>query len=150
MIVWNQVAMDDSLLITLRWTVTLSGGKAILLQAWGSHISRQSAHAGGKVVSPTHRPPLPTRKYSWYSFLSEADSTPAAGRIMSMKNSSDTIGNRTRDLPTCSAVPQPKCDTAYPLTLSGVHITCMTFRNQFHFIICCKSCSARKIPRANK
>ena len=26
---------------------------------------------------------------------------------MSMKNSSDTIGNRNRDLPTCSAVPQP-------------------------------------------
>ena len=24
-----------------------------------------------------------------------------------MKNSSDTIGNRTRDLPTCNAVPQP-------------------------------------------
>jgi hypothetical protein len=24
-----------------------------------------------------------------------------------MKNSSDTIGNRTRDLPDCSAVPQP-------------------------------------------
>ena len=34
-----------------------------------------------------------------------------AGRIISMKNSSDTIGNRTRDLPTCSAVPQP---TALP------------------------------------
>jgi len=30
-----------------------------------------------------------------------------------MKNSSDTIGNRTRDLPTCSAVPQP---TAPPRT----------------------------------
>jgi hypothetical protein len=28
---------------------------------------------------------------------------------MSMKNSSDTIGNRTRDLPACSAVPQPTC-----------------------------------------
>ena len=26
---------------------------------------------------------------------------------MPMKNSNDTIGNRTRDLPTCSAVPQP-------------------------------------------
>jgi hypothetical protein len=26
---------------------------------------------------------------------------------MSMKNSKDTIGNRTRDLPACSAVPQP-------------------------------------------
>jgi hypothetical protein len=28
-----------------------------------------------------------------------------------MKNSDDTIGNQTRDLPTCSAVPQP---TALP------------------------------------
>ena len=43
---------------------------------WGSQISRQSAHEGGKVVSPTHRPPLPPRKYSWYSFLLEAESTP--------------------------------------------------------------------------
>ena len=42
---------------------------------WGSHISRQSAHEGGKVVSPTHRPPLPRRKYSWYSFLLDAEST---------------------------------------------------------------------------
>ena len=42
-------------------------GKAIPLQGWtgpessegwGSQISRQSAHKGGKVVSPTHRPPL--------------------------------------------------------------------------------------------
>jgi hypothetical protein len=44
---------------------------------WGSQISRQSAHEGGKVVGPTHRPPLPSRKYSWYSFLLEAESTPA-------------------------------------------------------------------------
>ena len=34
---------------------------------------------------------------------------------MSMKNSNDTIGHRTRDLPTCSAVPQP---TAPPRTPS--------------------------------
>jgi len=26
---------------------------------WDAQISRQSAHEGGKVVSPTHRPPLP-------------------------------------------------------------------------------------------
>ena len=32
---------------------------------------------------------------------------------MSIKNSNDTIGNRTRDLPACSAVPQP---TAPPRT----------------------------------
>jgi len=43
---------------------------------WGSQISRQSAQDGGKVVSPTHRPPLPSRKYSWYLFLLEAESTP--------------------------------------------------------------------------
>ena len=42
----------------------------------GSQISRQSAHEGGNVVSPMHRPPLPPRKYSWYSFLLEAESTP--------------------------------------------------------------------------
>ena len=40
-------------------------GKAIPLQAWtgleGSRrqIPRQSAHEGGKVVSPMHQPPLP-------------------------------------------------------------------------------------------
>jgi hypothetical protein len=37
----------------------------------GSQIATQSALEGGKVVSPTHRPPLPPRKYSWYSFLLE-------------------------------------------------------------------------------
>jgi len=31
------------------------------------------AHEGGKVVSPTHRPPLSSCKYSWYSFLLEAE-----------------------------------------------------------------------------
>jgi len=35
-----------------------------------------------------------------------------AGRIMSMKSPIDAIGKRTRDLPTCSAVPEP---TALPL-----------------------------------
>ena len=32
---------------------------------------------------------------------------------MSMKNSNDTVGSRTRDIPTCSAVPEP---TALPRT----------------------------------
>ena len=57
-------------------------GKAIPGQALrvpvgsGSQISTQSTHKGDKVVNPTHRPPLPHRKYSWYSFLLEAKSTP--------------------------------------------------------------------------
>jgi len=43
---------------------------------WGSQIYRHSAHEGGKVVSRTHRSPLPPRKGSWYSFLLEAELTP--------------------------------------------------------------------------
>jgi len=45
---------------------------------WGSQNSRKSAHEGGKVFSLTHRPqlPPPPRKYSWDSFLLEAESTP--------------------------------------------------------------------------
>jgi len=43
---------------------------------WRSQISRQSANEGGKVVSSTYRPPFYFRKYSWYSFLLEAESTP--------------------------------------------------------------------------
>ena len=45
-------------------------------ECWGSQIWRQSAHVGGKVGSPTHWPPLPPRKYFWYSFLLEAVWTP--------------------------------------------------------------------------
>ena len=35
-----------------------------------------TAQDGGKVVSLAHRPPLPPKKYTWYLFLSEAESTP--------------------------------------------------------------------------
>jgi len=47
-------------------------------RGWRTKISKQSAHEGGKVVSLTHRPPLPLRKYSWYSFLLEAESIPGS------------------------------------------------------------------------
>jgi hypothetical protein len=48
-------------------------------RAWGFQeveIFRQLAHESGKFVSPMHRPPLPARKCSWYSFLLEAELTP--------------------------------------------------------------------------
>ena len=35
---------------------------------WVFQISRQSAHEGGKVVSPMHRPSSPPRNISWYHF----------------------------------------------------------------------------------
>ena len=43
--------------------------------SWGSKISRQSAHEGGKVVSLKHRPHYRPGN-SGYSFLLEAESTP--------------------------------------------------------------------------
>ena len=60
-------------------------GKSIPLQAWtGPEGSRKlsfpdfvtTAQDGGKVVSLTHRPLFTPRKYFWYSFLLEAESTP--------------------------------------------------------------------------
>jgi hypothetical protein len=39
-------------------------------------VEASTLHEGVKVVSPTHRLSLPLRKYSWYSFLLEAESTP--------------------------------------------------------------------------
>ena len=62
-------------------------GKAVPLQAWsgpdGSRKLRfphfmKTAQDGGKVVSRMHRPPFPPRKYTWYSFLLEAESTPGS------------------------------------------------------------------------
>ena len=70
------------------------------------------------MVSHTHRPRLPPGNIPGTHFcqrLSRPQGYCAAGRIMSLKNSSDVIGNRTRYLPACSAVPQP---TAPPRTLS--------------------------------
>ena len=61
-----------------------SKGKAVSLQTWsGPEGSRNlrfpdymtTVRDGGK-FSFTHRPPLSPRKYSWYSFLLEAESTP--------------------------------------------------------------------------
>jgi len=37
-----------------------------------SRISNHMAREGGKVVSHMHRPPIPHRIYTWYSFLLEA------------------------------------------------------------------------------
>ena len=79
--------------------LNIKKGKLVPLQAWtgpeGSSKLRfpdfvTTAQDGGKVVSLTHRPPLPPRKYSRYSFLIEAESTPGPKcdreDFMSMKN----------------------------------------------------------------
>jgi hypothetical protein len=92
-------------------------GKAVPLQAWsGPEGSRNlkfpdfitTAQVGGKVVSLTQRPPLPQEIHLVlisFKSLSRSQGHSATGRIMSLKNSNDTNGNRTRDLPVCSVVP---------------------------------------------
>ena len=89
-------------------------GQALRIPGGGSsQISRHSTHEDGKFVSPTRRPTLSPRKYSSYFLLRliRPQGHNAAGRIVSMINSSDNIGNQNRDLPGCRAVPQP---TAIP------------------------------------
>ena len=58
---------------------------SVPLQAWsGPDGSRKlrfpdfmtTAQGGGKVVTHTHRPHLPSRKFFWYLFLLEAESAP--------------------------------------------------------------------------
>jgi len=117
-------------------TVRFPGG-------WGSQISRQSAHEDSKVVSPTHQPPLPPRKYSWYSFLLEADwpqGHSEAGRIISMKNSNDTIGNRTLNLPACSAVSQPT------VPLCATHMCMVNFIHSMLMLEWAGVTSAGRVP----
>jgi len=43
-----------------------------------------------------------------------------ARRIMSMKISNDTMGNRTRDIPACSALPQPTAPPRAPHVLYSI------------------------------
>jgi hypothetical protein len=73
---------DEELKVTVKVKVTVKQphyrpGQAVRVPGrWDSQICKQSAREGGKVVRPKHRPPLPPRKYSWYSFLLETESTP--------------------------------------------------------------------------
>ena len=88
-------------------------------QAWsGPEGSRKlrfsdfmtTAQDGGK-FSRRHRPPLSPENVPGTHFcqrLNRPQGHNTVGRIISVKNSSDTIGNRTRHLPACS-VPPSRC-----------------------------------------
>jgi hypothetical protein len=88
-------------------------------RGWDSQISRHSAHEGGK-VSPTHRPPLPQgNSPGTHLCLSWVDprTTVRLQGLCKWKKYNNTIGNRTRDLPACSAMPQP---TASPCARKNI------------------------------
>jgi hypothetical protein len=73
-------------------------------------VVRLSALHIGRLYPPGN---IPGTHFCWR--LSRPQGHSATGRIMSMKNSNDNIGNRTRDLPVCSAVPQPTAPPRAPL-----------------------------------
>jgi hypothetical protein len=93
----------------------------------------------GKVVSRTHRPPLTLENIPGTHFCyrpSQPQGHSAAGRIMSTKNSNDTIGNRKRDLPACSAVPQPTAPPRAPNSLVTPSVlSSIRWRDRVHFAL---------------
>ena len=52
-----------------------------------------------------------------------------------MKNSSDTIGNRTRDLSTCSTVPQPTAQPRAPFMFGKLYILTATLHEDTHALV---------------
>ena len=92
---------------------------------WGSQISGQSAHEGGKFVSPTHRRPLPPRKYSWYSFLLEAETTlgPQCGQKDNVNEKFHwhhrELNPRPSDLYRSAST---NCTTAYPCLNMNLYV----------------------------
>jgi hypothetical protein len=57
-------------------SLTGSGGQYGCETAKFPHFLDNRLTDGGKVVSPTRRPPFTPQGDSWYSFLLEAESTP--------------------------------------------------------------------------
>ena len=74
-------------------------------------VVRLSALRTGGLYPP---PPGNIPGTRFYYRLSQPQGHSAAGRVMSIKNSNDTTGNRTRDLPTCSARPQTNAPPRAP------------------------------------
>ena len=75
--------------------ISLQAFRLGLQEVEAPRIWRQSAHEGGKAVSPTHRTAFTLQGYYyWSSFLVEAASSPGP-RIKWMKMLNDPIGNRT-------------------------------------------------------
>jgi hypothetical protein len=90
-------------------------------------VVRLSALRTGRLYSPGRIPGT-----HFWQRLSRTQGHNATGRIKSLKNSSDSIRNRTRDLPVCSTVPQP---TAPPRTPSLLALWFKTARCQTHFVL---------------
>jgi len=100
----------------------------------------KAAWASGKIVFPIHRPPLPpgdipaTHFSQW---LSQPQDQRAAGRLKSMKNPSDSIGNQICDHLACSTMPQSAVPLHRPiqslehLAILVISIHCLTYLHTY-------------------
>jgi hypothetical protein len=82
-------------------------------------MSRQSATYGARLSALSAGRIYPQENSLGTHFcegLSRVEGHSTVGRIMSMKTRNDPIGNRTSDIPVCSAVPQV---TVPPRTPTG-------------------------------
>jgi hypothetical protein len=90
-----------------------------LHESESSKVFGRSALKGGKIVSPTHRPPLLSREDPWYSFLLEAVSTagPQCDRKKKrwMRNVMTPSGMEPATFRPCSTVPQPAALSLFPI-----------------------------------
>jgi len=88
-------------------------GKAVPLQAWTGPEGFRKLRFPDFVTTVRCQSYAPAaftpRKYSWYSFLLHAESTPRAivrsGGFYANEKSTDTSWDRTSDLPICSTAP---------------------------------------------
>jgi hypothetical protein len=86
------------------------------------HFLTNELTDGGEIVSLTRRPHFTFRKIPSTHFcyrLSRPQDCSSAER--KLKNSSDLIGNGTRDLSACSIVPQPSTLPRAPITKDVVY-----------------------------
>jgi len=94
-----------------------------LLQAWtGPEVSRSLRLPDFKVVvlhTGYLYPPGITPGTHFCQRLDRPQGHSVIGRIMSMENFNYTIGNRTRDLPACSAMRQPTAPQRVLATCNG-------------------------------
>jgi hypothetical protein len=85
--------------------------------SWHRKVVRLSPPCTSHLYPPGNNPGT----HFWWR-LSQSQGHSAAERIMSMKNSNETIGNQTHYLLACSAVPQPTAPQCNPVfTVNGFY-----------------------------
>ena len=75
-----QSLMFMMMMMMMRYSYPIRGQKwsLVLQEVEVTRISRYFTHEFGKVVNPTHRPPLSASRYSSYSYPLLSESTPVA------------------------------------------------------------------------